>query len=241
MRRSFWTTTVFSTLCYKKYSCARIFLEGQWPIWLLIFSLFSAPSVAFSQTTSTEVVQMNLQRADDGLYLSTQVRFELQSAVEDALLKGIPLVFVVEADMYRDRWYWYDKRVTSASRHWRLAFQPLTKRWRVSLAVGNGQGAGGVTLNQNFDQLGDAVAYLQRNMRWKIADAADIEPDARHSVEFRFRLDLSQLARPFQIGTAGQSEWNINASRVMRLGSEPAGGKDAGKDAAKDNGKDALK
>jgi hypothetical protein len=28
-------------------------------------------------------------------------------------------------------------------------------------------------------------------------------------VEFRFRLDVSQLPRPLQIGTLGQSDWTI--------------------------------
>ena len=44
------------------------------------------------------------------------VRFELPAVVEDALLKGIALFFVVEADIYRDRWYWTDPRVASAAR-----------------------------------------------------------------------------------------------------------------------------
>ena len=34
---------------------------------------------------------------------------EIPSAVEDALLKGIPMVFLAEADILRERWYWYDK------------------------------------------------------------------------------------------------------------------------------------
>jgi hypothetical protein len=36
-------------------------------------------------------------------------------------------------------------------------------------------------------------------------------------VEFRFRLDMSQLPRPFQIGTLGQSDWNISASSRQPL------------------------
>jgi hypothetical protein len=36
-------------------------------------------------------------------------------------------------------------------------------------------------------------------------------------VEFRFHLDLSQLPRPFQIGTLGQADWNISASYSQPL------------------------
>jgi len=36
-------------------------------------------------------------------------------------------------------------------------------------------------------------------------------------LDFRFRLDLSQLPRPFQIGIAGQREWQISLARTQRL------------------------
>ena len=61
---------------------------------------------------------------------------------------------------------------------------------------------------------------MQRISGWRIADAADIEPDQRYSVALRFRLDVSQLPRPFQIGVVGQAEWSIVATRTQRLGPE---------------------
>jgi hypothetical protein len=36
--------------------------------------------------------------------------FDLPPAVDDALQKGIPMFFVAEATLLRDRWYWYDKQ-----------------------------------------------------------------------------------------------------------------------------------
>ena len=49
-----------------------------------------------------------------------------------------------------------------------------------------------------------------------------IESDAVHTVNFRFRLDISQLPRPLQIGAVGRSGWNLLVSRSQRLGAEPA-------------------
>ena len=43
------------------------------------------------------------------------------------LLRGVPLYFVWQADVYRKRWYWTDKRVASAVRTLRLAYQPLAE------------------------------------------------------------------------------------------------------------------
>jgi hypothetical protein len=177
-----------------------------------------------SSAWATEITQLRVERGDDGLYLSASVNFELPPVVEDALMKGIPMFFVIEADIYRDRWYWTDPRVASAARTVRLAYQPLTRRWRVNIASGLISNSAGLraTLNQNYETLTEAMSAIQRVARWKITENGEVAADASHRLEFSFRLDLSQLPRPFQIGMAGQSEWNISAQMKERLRVEPS-------------------
>lgn len=177
-----------------------------------------------SAALATEITQLRVERADDGIYLSALVRFELPPVVEDALLKGIPMFFVVEADIYRERWYWTNPRVASAARTLRLAYLPLTRRWRVNIAPGLITSSAGLraTLNQNYDTMAEALSAIQRVAPWKIAEISDVDLDASHRLDFSFRLDLSQLPRPFQIGVAGQREWTIDAQVKERLKLEPA-------------------
>ena len=172
-----------------------------------------------SMAAPTEITQLRAERADDGVYLSAVVRFEVPPLVEDALLKGIAIFFVVEADLYRDRWYWTDPRVASAARTMRLAYKPLTGRWRVNIVSGLITSSSGLraTLNQNYDTMAEAMSAIQRLSRWKIADAAELELDASYTLDLSFRLDLSQLPRPFQIGVAGQRDWAISAQVKDRL------------------------
>ncbi len=116
-----------------------------------------------------------------------------------------------------------DKTVASATRHMRLAYQPLTRRWRLAVGPRPIDTTGlGVTLAQTFDSLPEALASVQRFGRWQIARAADIPPDQTHLLRFRFQLDVSQLPRPFQIGAVGQSDWSIAASASMKLPAEGA-------------------
>ena len=147
-----------------------------------------------------------LGRDDDGLELTFSARFELPRTVEDALLKGVPLVFVAQATVFRDRWYWRDERVSEATRTWRLAFQPLTRKYRVTF--------GG--LNQNHDNLADAIAALSSAANWRIAEPAQLEGDGYY-VEFRYELDTSQMPRPMQIGIGGQADWSLRVDRSRRL------------------------
>ena len=195
---------------------ARMFERTGWSWFFAFLLLLGSGAAAWAQVTPAEVTQLQVERSDEGVLLSAAVRFELPQAVDDALAKGIPMFFVAEATILRDRWYWYDKRVAHAARHMRLSYQPLTRRWRLIVSpmpIGNS----GLALGQTFDTREEALAAVQRVSRWRIAELNEVEPDTVHHVEFRFRLDMSQLPRPFQIGAVGQSEWNIAASRALRL------------------------
>ena len=209
--------TAFITHCLRN---ARLDLIG---LLALACLLSGWPAPARAQAPATEISVLRVERAGDALLLSASVKFELSAAVEEALLKGVAMIFVAEADVFRERWYWTNKNVVSAERHMRLAYQPLTRRWRLNVASGLITNTGlGVALNQNFDSLADALAAVQRLSRWKIADVTELDLAQRHLVEFRFRLDMSQLPRPFQIGTLGQAEWNISVSSSQPLTLETA-------------------
>ena len=169
--------------------------------------------------TAAQIRQAALHRTAEGLFLSARLTLSPSPAVEDALIKGVPLYFVWEAEVLRDRWYWTDKRVATAVRTWRLVYQPLTRRWRLSQsndAAANNSGAGlQYALHQNFDSLAAALASVGRVSRWKLADASRLDPDSDERVIWRFGLDLTLLPRPFQIGMANQPEWLIELQRRL--------------------------
>ena len=184
-----------------------------------VFCLCLALLPASRPVLAAELSQLKVERSEDGVYLSAVVAFELPPVVEDALMKGIAMFFVVETDIYESRWYWTDRRVASATRTIRLAFQPLTRRWRVNIVSGIINNSAGLraTLSQNYDTLAEALAAVQRLSRWRIADGAELDPDVVHKLEFSFRLDLSQLPRPFQIGVVGQKDWTIAVRDTERI------------------------
>lgn len=168
-----------------------------------------------------EFTSFALERGVDDLTLSGALQFELPVQVEEALYKGIPMVFLAETSLLRERWYWSDKIIAETARQYRLAFQPLTRRWRVSLSSGAAATTGqGLALSQSFDTLDQALSSIKRISRWRVSALADIDPAVRYRFEFHFRLDLGQLPRPFQIGAIGQGEWVVAVSRVETLSAE---------------------
>lgn len=188
---------------------------------LLLLLVWLGGSLAQAQTVNGPAIQLGevlIHRSDDGYYLNAMMHIEWPPTVEDALAKGVPLHFVARADLLRERWYWYDREVVRQERYMRLSFQPLTRRWRLLVSSQPLVNSGlGVSLGQSFDSASEAFSALARIHHWKITDASQIEPDGRYRLDFSFRLDLTQLPRPLQIGILGDSDWNLGASRSLKL------------------------
>ena len=199
--------TGFTTHCLKNWLVKGL-------LWL--FVLMSGMVQAQAPVVHAPVLQ--LECLEDGLWLGTQLQFDLSATVVDALHKGIAIYFAAQANVLQERWYWSNKKISTAKRYLRLAYQPLTRRWRVNVGFGDiAESALGLSLTQMFESLPDALAAVQRISHWKIAESADIRADATHQVEFRFYLDLTQLPRPLQIGTLGQSDWLVSLESMQSL------------------------
>jgi hypothetical protein len=156
---------------------------------------------------SIELAALELQRGDSDLTLDFDVRLALPKSVEDAMQRGVPVYFVAQATLYRTRWYWRDERIARVQRSWRVAYQPLTSTWRV--------GFGG--FNQNFQSLSEALSVVSRSSRWKVAELSQLEGEASHYLEFRYRLDNSQLPSPMQLGLGSQADWVLSVERTLKI------------------------
>lgn len=208
-------TTDFSTRCWKSGSVSWLLTVA---LALCLLGLGAEPARA---GTSVELTELQVEPGEDGLYLSAGLRFDLPAAVEDALQKGIAVYFVADAEIVRERWYWSDRRIASAQRYMRVAYLPLTRRWRLTSSSEPIVSSGlGVTLTQYYDTLAEAMAVVQRFSHWRIATADELEQGGHQSVRFRFRLDASQLPRTFQIGAFRDSDWALSIERHIDLTQE---------------------
>ena len=184
---------------------------------------FWGPLVS-AQSTSNAVVQMSdfkFERQDEAYLLSNTLSFELPQAVEDALSKGIALYFMAEVQVAKERWYWYDKYLARQERHYRLSYNPLSRRWRLVTSSKPIANSGlGVTMGVAYDALGEALSAIKRTTDWRVIEAADIEPGGKYRLDYQFKLDLTQFPRPFQIGTLGENDWTMNLKRSQALSFE---------------------
>ena len=133
------------------------------------------------------------------IVLNATFEFELPQALEEAVQKGIALYFNIEFELFRKRWYWFDRRVVSETLTYRLSYSPLTRQYRLA--------RGG--LSQPFDSLDEALALVKSVRNWKVMDRAQLSPRDEYEAQVRMRLDVSQLPKPFQVNAITSREWSL--------------------------------
>lgn len=168
---------------------------------LLAIGALLGPTAPASANDRIEVRSAELRPAadGDGVYLDAAFDFDLPWALEDAVSRGVPLYFVVDFELYRSRWYWFDDRRVAASLTYRLSYSPLTREYR--LARG--------TLALPFDTLGGALATLRRVSSWTVIEPGALTAGQSYWAQVRMRLDTAQLPRPFQIGAITSRDWTL--------------------------------
>jgi len=164
---------------------------------------------------------VELLRDAEGLRLSARLAPELPPDLESVLLRGVPVHFVWQAQVRRPRWYWTAEYLGSVQRVVRVAYQPLTRRWRVSVTTGPiNEAALGTALHQNLESFADAMAAATSVSRWRLLDADELPQGSALRVDFEFRLDDGLLLRPFQLLAPQNDSWSVLYRQTLRL---PAG------------------
>ncbi|HMW16954.1 MAG TPA: DUF4390 domain-containing protein [Accumulibacter sp.] len=144
---------------------------------------------------------------DDGYVLNADFDLTLNPRLEDAIAKGVSLYFVIDFELNRSRWYWFDEQVASRSRSIQLSYHALTRQYR--LTRGN--------LHQSFPTLGDALRILARTRNWHVLDKGQLKGDQTYQAAVRLRLDLTQMPKTFQVTALANREWTLSADWMRWL------------------------
>jgi hypothetical protein len=155
------------------------------------------PGMARADTI--EVVDANLESVDDNYALNARFDFELSPRLEEAINKGLPLYFLVEFELTRPRWYWFDEKSVTRTQTIRIAYHALTRQYRISTG----------SLYQSYATLGEALSVLKSVRNWNVLEKAQVQRGQKYEAGVRMRLDLTQLPKPFQVNALTNREWTL--------------------------------
>lgn len=164
-------------------------------LWLAFATAFSA------HAQGIDVRRAAFYMAEDGYVLEAEFDIALTHTLEEALNKGVPLYFLLEFELIRPRWYWFNDKVLSTEQEYRLSYNALTRQYRIGVGP----------LHQNFATQNDALNFMSRIRRREALEPGALRKDTNYVAALRLRLDTSQLPKPFQLTALGSREWTLNS------------------------------
>jgi len=183
--------TVFFTRCSRKFSrlCA------------LALCALTLAFGAVAHAEGIEVRNAALVAGEEGYFLEADFEIALNPTLEDALNKGVPLYFLLEFEVIRPRWYWLNEKVLNNQQQYRLAYNALTRQYRLGLG----------SLFQNFASLSETLDFLSRVRRRQVLEPGTLTKGTTYMAGVRMRLDVSQLPKPFQLNALASRDWNFGS------------------------------
>ncbi len=183
--------TVFFTRCSRKFSrlCA------------LALCALTLAFGAVAHAEGIEVRNAALVAGEEGYFLEADFEIALNPTLEDALNKGVPLYFLLEFEVIRPRWYWLNEKVLNNQQQYRLAYNALTRQYRLGLG----------SLFQNFASLSETLDFLSRVRRRQVLEPGTLTKGTTYVAGVRMRLDVSQLPKPFQLNALASRDWNFGS------------------------------
>jgi hypothetical protein len=148
-----------------------------------------------------EVIDARLAAVEEGLLLSADFGFEFNARLSEAVANGVPLYFVVEFDLTRPRWYWFDENAVSRRTQLRLSYHALSRQYRVSTGP----------LHQNFSTLDDALDVMRRLRNWQVLERSNTLGSSSYEAAVRMRLDPAQLPKPLQLSALTNRELRLES------------------------------
>jgi len=156
---------------------------------------------AVAHAEGIEVRNAALVAGEDGYFLEADFEIALNPTLEEALNKGVPLYFLLEFEVIRPRWYWLNEKVLNNQQQYRLAYNALTRQYRLGLG----------SLFQNFASLSETLDFLSRVRRRQVLEQGTLTKGTTYVAGVRMRLDISQLPKPFQLNALASRDWNFGS------------------------------
>ncbi len=161
--------------------------------------LLLAASIA--QATDISVRNPHLVATEDGYNLEADVNINFNARLEDAVNKGVVLYFAADFELTRARWYWFDEQIIRRSRIVQLSYHALTRQYRLSTGA----------LHQSYSSLDETLRVLSRLRNWQVLDKGEVKADLNYLAATRVRLDLTQMAKTFQVSALANKDWNLSS------------------------------
>ena len=167
----------------------------------LAWALFALLASGVASAEGIAVRGASLQLVEEGWQVEANFDIQFSSRLEEAVNRGVPLYMVVDFEISRPRWYWFDEKPIQASQTYKISYTPLLRQYRLSLG----------SQYQNFTRFDEVTRVLSRLRGWQIAEKGAFKKDQVYQASLRMRLDTAQLPKPFQLNAVASRDWTLSS------------------------------
>jgi hypothetical protein len=169
-----------------------------------LLSLGGALALCLTASAPAQPIQVNnagMEIFETRYVLNADFHLDLSGPLLEALNNGVSLGFLVEFELTRPRWYWFDEKTAAEKLELRLSYLPLAQQYRLSSG----------TLYQNFSTLAEALQALGRVHGWSVLGQDQVDNGRNYVASVRLRLDPAQLPTPFRVSSVTNREWTLTS------------------------------
>jgi len=190
----------FITACYKKSRHNTALSRSLFGAGLGVVLLFASLPVWAGEFRILSL-ETNLQ---DKVYLvSARIKYDLSDEAKEALENGIPLLILLDIEVAKPRWWWWDNEIASLEQGYLLIYHALSENYIIHNLNSGAQ--------ENFVSLSRALATLGELKNLPLLDANLLQANTEYYIRIRTYLDIESLPTPMQPIAYISSDWQLES------------------------------
>jgi len=147
-----------------------------------------------------EVRQARLMQNEEAYVLSADFNIDLGNNLESIVARGVPLYFQLELEITRNRWFWPGEHIAGRLLNYKLSYNPLARRYRLTTGAG---------LHQDFSTLTEALRVMGRTVALPVTERSKLKNGETYQAALRLALDRQQLPKPLQLDAITDKAWTL--------------------------------
>lgn len=214
-------TMAFSMHYYKKTKLkmclqfnVKYFLRNCMQLFLSLFFVLSGYVYAADNTEKLSAVNYNLidifsaqlVPSDDGYVLNAESDIAFGVALEQALMKGVDLQFLIEFQLVAPREYWFDDEISTVSQRLILRYHALSRQFLLVR-----ESADKSAQQKSFSSLSEAQEDIASIKELKVLNKEDVERGKIYKATLLIRLDRNKLPKAFQVDAISSNDWKMES------------------------------
>jgi len=160
-------------------------------------------AVSAVRAAGVEINQVRTHLQNDVFYLDARLGYVLTEPMLEALHKSVPLTFVLNMEVFRQRSYIWDASVAELEQRYQLEYLPLTQQYQV-----RNLNSGAL---HNLPSLEVALSVLGTIVDLPLLDRELLADDDNYQARMRVELDIEELPLPLRLLSYFTDDWRLRS------------------------------